>query len=175
VKKIAIYLILITLFIILLPQKTPKWRKTSDSEEVLATMADNEGNEEQEKGFVVKDRRFTAKKQEEEPAQPDTAQSKEEAVKDVPHDEPAEQETSLPEITFPNLLFSLSTSALIQLGEIQDPMSRQTMKNLPLAKQTIDLIGMLKEKTKGNLTSDEEKLMENMLYDLKMRYVKAAG
>jgi hypothetical protein len=49
------------------------------------------------------------------------------------------------------------------------------MKNLPLAKQTIDLIGMLKEKTKGNLTSDEEKLMENMLYDLKMRYVKAAG
>ena len=96
-------------------------------------------------------------------------------MKDAPHDERAEQETSLPEITFPNLLFSLSTSALIQLGEIQDPMSRQTMKNLPLAKQTIDLIGMLKEKTKGNLTSDEEKLMENMLYDLKMRYVKAAG
>ncbi len=138
-------------------------------------MADNKGNEEQEKGFVVKDRRFTAKKQEEEPVQPDTAQSKGEEVKDAPHDERAEQETPLPEITFPNLLFSLSTSALIQLGEIQDPMSRQTMKNLPLAKQTIDLISMLKEKTKGNLTSDEEKLMENMLYDLKMRYVKAAG
>jgi hypothetical protein len=73
------------------------------------------------------------------------------------------------------LLFSLSTSALIQLGEIQDPMSKQTAKNLPLAKQTIDLIGMLKEKTKGNLTSDEEKLMENMLYDLKLRYVKAVS
>jgi hypothetical protein len=73
------------------------------------------------------------------------------------------------------LLFSLSTSALIQLGEIQDPMSKQTEKNLPLAKQTIDLIGMLKEKTKGNLTSDEEKLMENMLYDLKLRYVKAVS
>ena len=54
-------------------------------------------------------------------------------------------------------------------------MTKQTVKNLPLAKQTIDLIGMLKEKTKGNLTSDEEKLMENILYDLKMRYVKAVS
>ena len=49
------------------------------------------------------------------------------------------------------------------------------MKNLPLAKQTIDLIALLKEKTKGNLTSDEENLMENMLYDLKLRYVKAVS
>jgi len=138
-------------------------------------MADGKGNEEQEKGFVVKDRRFTAKKQEEEPAQPDTTQLKGEKGEDAPHDEGAGQETPLPEITFPSLLFSLSTSALIQLGEIQDPMSKQTAKNLPLAKQTIDLIGMLKEKTKGNLTSDEEKLMENMLYDLKLRYVKAVS
>jgi hypothetical protein len=138
-------------------------------------MADNKGNEEQEKGFVVKDRRFTAKKQEEEPAQPDTTQLNGEKGEDAPHDESVGQETPPPEITFASLLFSLSTSALIQLGEIQDPMSKQTAKNLPLAKQTIDLIGMLKEKTKGNLTSDEEKLMENMLYDLKLRYVKAVS
>jgi hypothetical protein len=61
------------------------------------------------------------------------------------------------------------------LGEIQDPVTRQLTKNLPLAKQTIDLVGMLKEKTKGNLTSDEEKIVENLLYDLRMRYVKATG
>jgi hypothetical protein len=138
-------------------------------------MADNKGNEEQEKGFVVKDRRFTAKKQEEEPAQPGTTQLNGKKGEDAPHDESVGQETPPPEITFASLLFSLSTSALIQLGEIQDPMSKQTAKNLPLAKQTIDLIGMLKEKTKGNLTSDEEKLMENMLYDLKLRYVKAVS
>jgi hypothetical protein len=85
------------------------------------------------------------------------------------------QEVPLPEISFINLIFSLSTSALIQLGEIQDPITQQLAKNLPLAKQTIDLIGMLKEKTKGNLTSDEEKVLENLLYDLRMRYVKATG
>jgi hypothetical protein len=49
------------------------------------------------------------------------------------------------------------------------------VKNLPLAKQTVDLIGMLKEKTKGNLAPDEGKLMENILYDLRIRYVKAAS
>jgi len=123
-------------------------------------MADEKGNEEREKGFVVKDRRFTAKKEGEESPQP-----KMEKREESPREEKPEQDASLPEITFPSLLLSLSTSALIQLGEIQDPVSKQTVKNLPLAKQTIDLIGMLKEKTKGNLTSDEEKLMENMLYE----------
>jgi hypothetical protein len=133
-------------------------------------MADEKGNEEREKGFVVKDRRFTAVKEGEELPQPKAGKEAE-----PPQEEKPEKDTSLPEITFPSLLLSLSTSALIQLGEIQDPVSKQTVKNLPLAKQTIDLIGMLKEKTKGNLTSDEEKLMENILYDLKLMYVKAVS
>ena len=59
------------------------------------------------------------------------------------------------------------------MGEIEDPISQQTVKNLPLAKQTIDLIGMLKEKTKGNLGPDEAKVLDAILYDLRMRYVKA--
>jgi len=90
-------------------------------------------------------------------------------------EETPEQEIPLPEINFINFLFSLSTSALIQLGEIQDPVTQKATKNLPLAKQTIDLIIMLREKTKGNLTPDEEKLIENILYDLRIRYVKATG
>ena len=138
-------------------------------------MADEKGNEEREKGFVVKDRRFTAKKQEEESTKPETTQQKGEKKEESPQEERTAQGIPLPEITFPSLLLSLSTSALIQLGEIQDPLSKETVKNLPLAKQTIDLIGMLKEKTKGNLTSDEETLVENMLYDLKLRYVKAVS
>jgi hypothetical protein len=101
---------------------------------------------------------------------------KEEVKKEGPLKEDiSEQKIPLPEINFINFLFSLSTSALIQLGDVEDPMTKQQSKNLPLAKQTIDLIGMLQEKTKGNLTPDEEKFMEHILFDLRMRYVKATG
>jgi len=135
-------------------------------------MGDNKEKEEREKSFIVKDKRFSAQKEGE-----DDSQVQREAKRGGPHihEDSTEQATSLPEITFINFLLSLSTSAFIQLGEVEDPITQQTDKNLPLAKQTIDLIEMLREKTKGNLTSEEEKLMEHLLYDLKMRYVKAAG
>jgi len=133
-------------------------------------MAGDKKDEGQEKGFVVRDKRFSAKKEEER-----ESQVKEEGMREEPSKEDMKQEVPLPEISFINLVFSLSTSALIQLGEIQDPVTQQLAKNLPLAKQTIDLIGMLKEKTKGNLSSDEEKVLENILYDLRMRYVKAVA
>ena len=127
-------------------------------------MADDKKGEAQDKGFVVKDKRFSAKP--EEPG-PEIEAEKAEIG--------SEGEAPLPEVNFVTFLLSVSTSALIQLGEIEDPATKQPVKNLPLAKQTIDLIGMLQEKTKGNLTPDEEKLLENILYDLRMRYVKAAG
>jgi len=134
-------------------------------------MGNDKNNEEKEKGFVVKDKRFSAKKEGE-----GGSQVKEEEKEDKPpkKDIPG-QDIPLPEISFTNFLFSLSTSALIQLGEIQDPIAQESAKNLPLAKQTIDLIGMLREKTKGNLTPDEDKIIDYILYDLRMRYVKAAG
>jgi hypothetical protein len=128
-------------------------------------------DEEQDKGFVVRDKRFSATKEENE-----ESQVKEEGkIKETPREDVSPQESPLPEIDFTNFILSLSTSALIQLGEIQDPFTQKTNKNLPLAKQTIDLIGMLKEKTKGNLSPEEEKVTEYVLYDLRMRYVKAAG
>jgi hypothetical protein len=133
-------------------------------------MAEDNKDEGQEKGFVVRDKRFSAKKEGE-----GESQVKEGVGIEEPSKNDMKQEVPLPEISFINLIFSLSTSALIQLGEIQDPVTQQLAKNIPLAKQTIDLIGMLKEKAKGNLTSDEEKLLENILYDLRMRYVKALG
>ncbi len=85
------------------------------------------------------------------------------------------QGTPLPEINFSNFVFSLSTSVLIQLGEIPDPITKESNKDFSAAKQTIDILGMLQEKTKGNLTSDEESLIESILYDLRMRFVKAKG
>jgi len=134
-------------------------------------MGEAKNNEEMEKGFVVKDRRFSAKKE----AEGESQIKEEEKREEVKKGETPRQEIPLPEINFINFIFSLSTSALIQLGEIQDPLTQQQVKDLPLAKQTIDLIGMLREKTKGNLTPDEEKLIETVLYDLRMRYVKATG
>jgi hypothetical protein len=140
-------------------------------------MAGETDKSEEEKGFVIKDKRFSAKKEPEQPGSPPPQEKQEE-----PHPKEqarakagAEQPGPPPEISFTGLIFSLSTSALIQLGEIQDPVSKESSKDLPAAKQTIDLISMLKEKTKGNLSSDEEKFMENILYDLKMRYVKEMG
>jgi hypothetical protein len=137
-------------------------------------MVNEKKDEEMEKGFVVKDKRFSAKK-EEEGDSIIKEEGKREAPKEEIREEISEQDASLPEINFSSLILSLTTSVLIQLGEIQDSTNKQATKNLPLAKQTIDLIGMLKEKTKGNLTPEEEKFVENILFDLKMRYVKASG
>jgi len=132
-------------------------------------MVNEKNGTENEQSFVVKDRRFSAKKDEVD------SEAREEIPREEPQtkEEQADQDIPLPEINFTNFLLSLSTSILIQLGEVQDPMSNQNEKNLPNAKQTIDLLGMLREKTKGNLTPDEEKLFENLLYDLRMRYVRA--
>jgi hypothetical protein len=135
-------------------------------------MASKKNDDDREKSFVVRDRRFSAQKEEERTSQPEPEEKKEETP---PEETEQDQKTALPEISFANLIFSLSTSAFIQLGEIKDPATQQAEKNLPLAKQTIDLIGLLQEKTKGNLTPEEAQLMEHVLYDLRMRYVKATG
>ncbi|MGO8987962.1 MAG: DUF1844 domain-containing protein [bacterium] len=132
-------------------------------------MGNDKKNPEEEKGFVVKDRRFSAKK--EEKPEPQAKQEGE----TTPDEDIFKEQGPLPVIDFSQFIFSLSTSALIQLGEIQDPFTQKAEKNLPLAKQTIDLIGMLKEKTKGNLTPEEGKIIENLLYDLRMRFVKASA
>jgi hypothetical protein len=82
--------------------------------------------------------------------------------------------TLFSELGFSTFILSLSTSALVHLGELPDPVSNQKGQNLQLAKQTIGVIELLKEKTKGNLTEEEEKLIDTVLYDIRLKYVKAA-
>jgi hypothetical protein len=116
------------------------------------------------KGFVIKDRRhFT---EEGEPKDEAPAEEKEESPESgTEEEEKAEPEAAaeeseqmpLPEINFSTFIFSLNTSTLLHM-----------------AKQTIDLIAMLEEKTRGNLTSDEENLVKHILYDLRLRYVQKA-
>jgi hypothetical protein len=59
----------------------------------------------------------------------------------------------------------------LHLGEIADPSTGAPSINLPLARQTIDLLNLLEQKTRGNLTGEEERLFTQVLYDLRMRYV----
>ena len=73
------------------------------------------------------------------------------------------------------MILSLSSSALMNLGLVENPVTKKTEKEPDAAKQTIELISLLKEKTKGNLTGDEEKLMDDVLHDLRLWYVKATG
>lgn len=81
----------------------------------------------------------------------------------------------MPELNFATFLMSLNASALVQLGCHPDPSTSETIKNLSIAKQTIDVIAMLAEKTKGNLTEDENRLLTNILYELRLLYIKETG
>ena len=78
----------------------------------------------------------------------------------------------MPEISFAAFIISLSSSAMFHFGEIPDPVTKQTQRNLALAKQTIDILGLLKEKTAGNLDREENQLLSSLLYDLRMRYIE---
>lgn len=80
----------------------------------------------------------------------------------------------LPAIDFLTFIVSMSHSALLHLGDAPDPATGTREQNLPLARQTIDLLAMLQEKTRGNLTGDEERVLSQAIYDLRMRFVEVA-
>lgn len=76
-----------------------------------------------------------------------------------------------PEMDFSLFISSLGMQVLVGLGEITNPVTKKKEENLEQARQTIDILGMLKEKTEGNLTEDETKILDNLLYELRMKYV----
>jgi hypothetical protein len=86
---------------------------------------------------------------------------------------PANTAPTLPSVDFHTFVLSLGSSALLHLGELEHPDVGAAQIDLPLAKHTIDILVMLEEKTKGNLTPAEEKLIGSLLYDLRLRFVEA--
>ena len=78
------------------------------------------------------------------------------------------------EINFGAFLISLSTEVLVHLGEVADPSSGQARRDLGMAQQLIDILGMLQVKTRGNLEHDEQALLDAILFDLRMKYVEIA-
>lgn len=143
---------------------------------------------EDEAGFTVKDKRKIGKEEDksaksevkdeaksEEKENAKEAKGEAEEKKEAPPaEEEIKQDQELPPIDFMSFVMSLATSALIYLGEVPDPVDNERKKIVPMAKQMIDLISLLEEKTKGNLTDDEDKYMENILFELRMLFVKAS-
>jgi len=86
----------------------------------------------------------------------------------------AAKEHSEEQIDFASFILSLATTALAHLGEIPDPATGEKTENLTAAKQMIDILSILETKTKGNLASDEERLLESLLYELRMKYLNQA-
>jgi len=116
------------------------------------------GNEDEKKpGFTITDRRGVA---DEGAAAPKTEST------------PGEPAGAYPPIDFHTFILSLGSSALFHMGELDGPDGQPQQLDLPLAKHTIDVIAMLEEKTKGNLTPPEANLVESLLYDLRLRYVE---
>jgi hypothetical protein len=131
------------------------------------------------KDFIIKDKRTFAEGDEDQPIKEEKEKPLDEATAEdsesAAAQEQEETDYKLPEINFATFIFSLNHSVLVHLGVMDDPSTGNKVKNLPLAKQTIDILGMLEEKTKGNLTEDEEKMLKNILYDLRMIYIKEKG
>lgn len=77
----------------------------------------------------------------------------------------------LPEVTFSTFVLSLASSALVHLGEVPNPETGSTTRNEALARNAIDVLTMLDDKTRNGLTPEESKLMRDVLYELRMKFV----
>jgi hypothetical protein len=135
--------------------------------------------EKKDKSYVIRDKRIFAetgdvRRDEESPTQakPLDTQSEaecQETEKELPE---FSGEEAFPEVNFVNFILSLSTTAMYHFGDFPDPVSQKAQRNLAAAKQTIDILGMLKSKTEGNLDDNEKSLMDGLLFELRMHYVK---
>lgn len=133
-------------------------------------------NSEQDGSFKVSDKRkFTSDGEPREESsetigEAATPQAKAPAAPRTPPTEPTPPEAF--QMTFETLVLSLSSTAMVQLGLVPDPATNQPEPNLPAARQTIDILEILQQKTKGNLDESESKLLDNILYELRMTFLE---
>jgi len=126
--------------------------------------------------FIVRDRRVSSFEAGGDSSKPSAVQSEQEpsgaqrAMSSFSEQKKTEPFTQL---DFSALILSLATTAQVGLGSIPNPQTQQSEQNLPAAKQIIDILGLLKDKTKGNLTQDEQALLDSALFNLRMQYVKS--
>ena len=118
-------------------------------------------------GFVIKDKR-SSQISEDAATFLDDQETKDQEEQT---DSSKEKETESFQIDFSTFIMSLTSSAFYHLGDMPDPATGKKEVNLPAVQQTIDMLIMLREKTKGNLKEDEEKLIEQLIYELQVKYV----
>ena len=129
----------------------------------------------EDKGFVIKDKRIFDESGEargEDLKKEAATGEKSENISPEKDDRASTQEEYFPEVTFSSFVLSLSTTVMYHLGDFPDPTTKKAERNLAAAKQTIDMLSMLRNKTIGNLDTDEKQLLEGILYELMIRYVK---
>ncbi len=83
------------------------------------------------------------------------------------------EDSGASELTFSGFVLSLATTAAVHFGDIADPVTGETRPDLESASRIIELLTMLQEKTKGNLIEPEERLIDDLLYELRLRFVQA--
>ena len=143
--------------------------------------------QEDKRGFKVQDRRrFSSEGEAREGAEAPPASSESIDLKSKPAAsgaaQPSPQQSAQsrqsseppPELTFAAFLWSLSEQALAALGEVPDPSSGQVSRDLIMAQQMIDIIAMLRDKTRGNLDAQEQAMLKEILSSLQMKYVELA-
>ena len=113
-------------------------------------------------GFIIKDKR-SSQISEDDATNLDTLEEQKNSSN--------EKEAEPFQVDFPTFIMSLSSSAYYHLGDMPDPATGKKELNLPAVQQTIDMLNMLKAKTKGNLKEDENKLLEQLIYELQVKYV----
>lgn len=126
--------------------------------------------EQEDQGFSVKDKRLFSEdgKLREEVAE-ETKKEKEEQSRTAA---PAQETPGMgPPIDFPSYVLTYYTQGLVLLGEVPNPYTNKTEENLEGVRHTVDILGMLKDKTKGNLAAEEEKLLDSVLYELRIKYM----
>lgn len=117
---------------------------------------------------------MTKKKKEEETPAEESVKKEESVPESEPQEEISEEGApggeQFPAPDFSSFIFSISTTVLMDLGEIEHPIDKEKKVNIKMAKHSIDVLDMIKDKTKGNLSEQEAALIENIVTDLKLRY-----
>lgn len=136
-------------------------------------------DQEKDRGFKVTDKRSAFQEESASAPKEEASQTTEPGPSEEPQRNQENQTGQssappLPEANLLTLIFSLYTHVQISLGLVPDPMTQQVHKDLAQAKYNIDLLGVLKEKTQGNLTQEEEQALEQMLYEIRMTYIEVS-
>jgi len=145
------------------------------SGQMVAFLAFNTGaamtKEQEEQGFRVTDKRGF--REDGEPAAPETTEKAEETPpgEPSPAKEDKTEKREIPPIDFPSYILSYYTQGLVLLGEVPNPYTNKKEEDVEAARHTVDILSMLEEKTKGNLSNEERQLLETVLYELRMKFM----